>query len=71
MIDSLLRNDFRRSQLLKKFKQHVKVLHLKSSLDTLEKDFRNRQLPDPDGYDFAIAYYRLSRGTIKPIQILY
>ena len=63
VIDSALRNKFRVYPTIEEIQTACEnVLNLKPSLDTLEKDFRNMKLPDPNGYDAPIAYCRQNRG---------
>lgn len=63
VIDSALRNEFRRYPTIEEIQTACyNALDLKPSLDTLEKDFRNMKLPEPDGYDAPIVYCRQNRG---------
>lgn len=63
VIDSVLRNKSRKYPSIEEIQTACEnALDLKPSLDTLEKDFRNMKMPEPDGFDAPIAYCRQNRG---------
>ncbi len=63
IIDSLLRNTRDYYPTIQEIQAAIeKILRQKSSLDTIEKDFRNMKLPEPNGFDAPIAYCRKNKG---------
>ena len=63
IIDSLLRNTRDYYPTIEEIQTAIeKSLKQKPSLDTLEKDFRNMKMPEPEGFDAPIAYCRKNKG---------
>ena len=63
IIDSILRNTRDYYPTIEEIQQAIeKSIKQKLSLDTLEKDFRNMKLPEPEGFDAPIAYCRKNKG---------
>ncbi len=63
IIDSILRNTSGYFPTIEEIQTKINYeLKQKPSLDTLEKDFRNMKLPEPDGFDAPIAYCRQNKG---------
>ena len=63
IIDSILRNTRDYYPTITEIQTVIeKRLKQRPSLDTLEKDFKNMRLPDPQGFDAPIAYCRKNKG---------
>ena len=63
VIDAMLRNKSRTYPSLTEIQDAcLDKLDMSPSRDTLEKDFRNMRLPEPDGFDAPIAYCRFNKG---------
>ena len=63
VIDAMLRNKSRTYPSLTDIQDAcLDKLDMSPSRDTLEKDFRNMRLPEPDGFDAPIAYCRFNKG---------
>ena len=63
IIDSMLRNKSRTYPSIIDIQNTcLEKLDLFPSKDTLEKDFRNMKMPEPDGFDAPIAYCRYNKG---------
>jgi predicted DNA-binding transcriptional regulator YafY len=63
VIDAMLRNKSRTYPSLTDIQEAcLDKLDMSPSRDTLEKDFRNMRLPEPDGFDAPIAYCRFNKG---------